>query len=53
MVPGCDQPAVVVMANDAPLMSPKYAERCVCRWHERNPFPATTEAARAAGGEGE
>lgn len=38
-VPGCDQPAVELHANDEPLLSPEYAERLVCRWHRSNPFP--------------
>lgn len=37
-VPGCDQPVVALLANDEPLLSPAYAERDVCRWHQRNPF---------------
>jgi hypothetical protein len=41
MVPECDQPAITLLANDAPLLSPGYAERWVCRWHERNAFAPT------------
>ena len=36
--PDCDQPAVTLLANDAPLMSDEYAERNVCRWHKSNAF---------------
>lgn len=32
-IEGCDQPPVALLANDAPLLSPEYAERRVCRWH--------------------
>jgi hypothetical protein len=37
-VPGCDQPAVVLVANDAPCLAPQYLERWACRWHRSNPF---------------
>ena len=33
-VPACDQPAVALLANDASYLSPEYAERWVCRWHQ-------------------
>lgn len=42
-VPGCDQPSVALVSNDAPLLSPEYAERRVCRWHLSNPFPEEVE----------
>lgn len=35
-VRGCRLPAVVLLANDAPLTSPDYCEWYACRWHERN-----------------
>jgi hypothetical protein len=38
-VPGCNQPGVLLLANDEPLTSPDYAERYACRWHRRNAFP--------------
>jgi len=43
MVPGCDQTAVELVANDAVCTSPEYAERWVCRWHKSNPFGGTCD----------
>jgi hypothetical protein len=41
--PGCDQPAVHLLANDAPLTASEYAERRACRWHQGNAFPSEAE----------
>lgn len=32
----CGLPAVTLIANDAPLLSPDYREWYACHWHERN-----------------
>lgn len=37
--PGCNQPGLKLVANDAPVLSEEYRERLVCQWHLTNPFP--------------
>lgn len=44
MVPDCDQPVVVLLANDQSFTSARYAERWVCLWHKSNPFPDGSES---------